>query len=118
METTIDGFELEPRYGTNEIAGKCLKCLGEEKLNFCLRELLRGEYEDEALKARYELLMGFLVSPDFEELRQESERLLSEGKRVAVRVTKDPASGENRYTLIIKSEGIDEEDYNESGTTD
>jgi hypothetical protein len=110
MEPTDIGIELEPRYSTNEIAGKCLKCLGEAELNFCLRELLRGECEDEAMKRRYELLVGFLTSPDFDPLRRESERLLSEGKRVAVRVEPDPATGHDRYTLVIKSEETCEED--------
>ena len=109
MERT-EGFELEPQYGTNEIAGKCLRCLGEEELNLCLRELLRGEYEDEALKRRYELLVGFLRSPDFERLRRESEWLLSEGKRVAVRVERDTATGRTRYRLVVKSTGTDKED--------
>ena len=103
MKNENDGFELEPQYGTNEIAGKCLKCLGEQELNLCLRELLRGEYDDEVLKRRYELLVGFLTSPDFEPLRQQSERLLSEGKRVAVRVENDASTGRSRYRLIVKS---------------
>ncbi len=71
-------------------------------MNLCLRELLRGDYEDPAVIQRYKLLVGFLRSPDFERLRRESERLLSEGKRVAVRVEPDTATGETRYRLIIK----------------
>jgi len=102
MKHTVNSFELEPQYSSNEIAGKCLKCLGEEELNFCLRELLRGDHEDEELKRRYELLVGFLTSPDFEPLRRESERLLSDGKRVAVRVENDEVTGRTRYRLIIK----------------
>ena len=103
MESADSGFELEPQYSTDEIAGKCLKCLGEEEMNLCLRELLRGDHEDEAVIRRYKLLVGFLTSPDFERLRRESERLLSEGKRVAVRVEPEGATGRTRYRLIIKS---------------
>jgi hypothetical protein len=109
MENAENGFELEPQYATNEIAGKCLKCLGEAELNLCLRELLRGDHEDEALIRRYELLVGFLKSPDFERLRRESERLLSEGNRVAVRVERDAATGRTRYTLLIKEANCKEE---------
>ena len=97
-----EAFELEPQYSTNEISGKCLKCLGEAELNFCLRELLRDESEDEEIKRRYELIVGFLTSPDFEPLRRESGRLLSDGKRVAVRLESDAATGRSRYTLVIK----------------
>lgn len=98
----MNGFELEPRYSTNEIAGKCLKCLGEQELNFCLMELLRDDHEDEEMKQRYELLIGFLQSPNFEPLRQESERLLSEGKRVKLRATTDTTSGKTSYELITE----------------
>lgn len=98
----MEAFELEPKYSTNEIAGKCLKCLGEQELNFCLMELLREDQDEEELKERYELLMSFLRSPDFEPLRQESERLLSEGKRVKLRAMTDNTSGETEYTLITE----------------
>lgn len=96
----MEAFELEPKYSTNEIAGKCLKCLGEEELNFCLSELLKNEGEDEDIKRRYELLVAFLKSPDFEPLRQESERLLSEGQQVKLRARTDTVSGKTEYTLI------------------
>ena len=110
MKHGVRSFELEPQYSTNEIAGKCLKCLGEQELNFCLRELLRRDHEDEELERRYELLVGFLTSPDFEPLRRESERLLSEGKRVAVRVENDEVTGKPRYRLIIKPKQYNEEE--------
>ena len=98
----MKAFDLEPQYSTTEIAGKCLKCLGEQELNFCLMELLREDHEDEALKERYELIVGFLKSPEFEPLRRESERLLSEGRRVALRVNHDQSTGKTHYELIEK----------------
>jgi hypothetical protein len=101
----MKSYELEPRYSTNEIAGKCLKCLGEHELNFCLMELLRGEAGDELddeLKERYETIVGFLKSPEFESLRSESERLLSEGRQVALRVERDNETGQTNYRLIVK----------------
>ena len=98
----MKAFELEPRYSTTEIAGKCLKCLGEQELNFCLMELLREDHEDDALKERYELIVGFLKSPEFEPLRQQSENMLSEGRRVALRVSHDTVSGKTYYELVEK----------------
>lgn len=95
-------LELEPKYSTNEIAGKCLRCLGEQELNFCLQELLRGEPGEEEALQRYELLVGFLNSPDFQRLLQESEQLLSDGKNVALRLELDNATGEARYVLVEK----------------
>lgn len=101
----MKSYELEPKYSTNEIAGKCLKCLGEHELNFCLMELLRadGELElDEEIKERYETIVGFLKSPEFESLRRESEILLSEGHQVALRMERNNLTGETHYKLILK----------------
>lgn len=101
----MKSYELEPKYSTNEIAGKCLKCLGEHELNFCLMELLRGEDDtelDEELKERYETIVGFLQSKEFEPLRRESERLLSEGHQVALQVGRDIETGQTQYKLIMK----------------
>ena len=101
----MKSYELEPKYSTNEIAGKCLKCLGEHELNFCLMELLRSEDDselDEEIKDRYETIVGFLKSPEFEPLRSESERLLSEGYQVALRVDRNIETGDTHYKLIIK----------------
>ena len=101
----MKAYELEPKYSTNEIAGKCLKCLSEHELNFCLMELLREGTDDELdeeIKERYETIVGFLKSPEFEPLRQESERLLSEGKQVSLIVSRDTETGETNYELVIK----------------
>ena len=43
----METYELEPRYSTNEIPGKCIKCLGEQELNNCLIQLLRDQGIDE-----------------------------------------------------------------------
>ncbi len=101
----METYELEPKYSTNEIAGKCLKCLGEHELNFCLMELLRSEDDDELdedIKERYETIVGFLKSAEFESLRSESERLLSEGHQVALRVERNIETGQTQYKLILK----------------
>jgi len=95
----MDSFELEPGYSTKEIPGKCLKCLAEHELNNCLMLLLRGEGEDEDIKQRFEALVSFLQSPEAKWLRDESERLLSEGKHVALKI--NFKSGTPEYELKI-----------------
>ena len=82
----MKSYELEPKYGTNQIPGKCLKCLGEQEMNNCLLELLREDEDDEEVIQRFEALVTFLQSPESKKLRDESERLLSEGKKVTLRI--------------------------------
>jgi hypothetical protein len=95
----MESFELEPKYSTSQIPGKCLKCLGEQEMNNCVLELLRDEGDDEELKKRFEMLVNFLQSPESKKLRDESERLLAEGKRVSLRIKLDKATGKPVYEL-------------------
>ena len=44
-DSRMDNFELEPIYTSNEIRGKCLKCLAEMELNNCLFSLPGSEDE-------------------------------------------------------------------------
>jgi len=83
----MDNMDLEPKYSTNEVPGKCLKCLAEKELNSCLYGLLSDQTNDIELQQRYEVLLALLQSPDFEHLRSEAERLLAEGKQVRVKVS-------------------------------
>jgi hypothetical protein len=94
-------IDLEPRYSTKDVPGKCIKCLAEQKLDTCLRELLRGEGEDPERYRSYEALLAFLQSPESEKLRQESEWYLSEGKQVTVRIRIE--EGKFRYELQIEN---------------
>jgi hypothetical protein len=80
----VDDFELKPRYSTREIPGMCIKCLAEQEYGNCLRELLKGRDESKELEERYEALVSFLKSPEMQKLRDESEKLLSEGKNIKV----------------------------------
>ena len=70
-------------------------------MNTCLMSLLRGDDEDseEETTKKYEALMTFLKSPAARELIDESEKLLSQGKKVNVKlyVTGDKP----RYELEI-----------------
>jgi hypothetical protein len=94
----MEPVDLEPRYSTNEIPGKCIKCLAEKELDDCLRELLRGEDSPEAWQ-RFEMLVTFLKSPESKRLRDEAERYLAEGKEVRLRLYS--ADGKPQYELKI-----------------
>lgn len=97
----MDSYNLEPNYSTNEITGRCVKCLAEHEMNTCLMSLLRGDDEDseEEMKRKYEALMAFLKSPAARELIDQSEKYLSDGKKVNVKlyITDDKP----RYELEI-----------------
>jgi len=95
----MEPFELEPRYSTKEIPGKCLKCLAEHELNNCMMLLLREEALDTEVQQRFEALLAFLKSPDSKRLRDESERLLAEGKQVSLIVNSE--GGKPEYELKI-----------------
>jgi hypothetical protein len=95
----MGSFELEPKYSTSQIPGKCLKCLGEQELNSCMMELFRNEQDDEDIKQKFEMLVTFLQSPESKKLRDESEKLLSEGKHVTLKVNSDSTTGKLIYEL-------------------
>jgi hypothetical protein len=96
----VEPYELEPRYSTNEIPGKCIKCLGEHELNDCLMQMLRDVDIDEETQRKYEALVDFLRSPESERLRIESERYLAEGKKVTVTIGTE--TGKPAYGLKIE----------------
>ena len=93
----MDSFDLEPKYSTSQIPGKCIKCLAEQELNNCLLELLRGEGEE--LQQRFEMLLAFLKSPESQKLRDESEKYLAEGKKVRLKINFE--TGKPKYELKI-----------------
>lgn len=99
---TPNSYDLEPTYSTNEITGRCLKCLSEHELNSCLVQLLRDETTDEELKVKYQVFIDFLESPEFQPLRDASEKYLAEGKQVSVKISY--AEGKPKYELVIKEE--------------
>jgi len=102
-------IHLEPRYSTSQLPGKCVKCLAEQHLDGCLRQLLVECGEDEELVKRYSALLSFLESPDSIKLRDEAERYLAEGKDVTVSVY--PQDGGMKFALQVSepnTEGGDE----------
>lgn len=92
-------LELDPRYSTREIPGRCIKCLAEERYRDCLRELLKGGSEGKELEETYEALVSLLKSPELQKLRDESERYLAEGRDV--RVVLHLGEGEPRYEIKV-----------------
>jgi hypothetical protein len=96
----MKSFELEPKYSTNEISGKCLKCLSEQELNSCLMQLLREDVINKDTQHKYEALVTFLKSSESQRLRIESEKYLSEGKKVSIKITLN--KGQPKYKLIVK----------------
>jgi len=96
----MESINLDPRYSTSDVPGRCVKCLAEQKLNNCLFELLRGEGDEKELVQRFETLVSFLKSPESQKLRAESERYLSEGKEVTVSI--HFVDGKPRYDLKVK----------------
>jgi len=97
----MESVDLTPRYSDNEVPGRCIKCLAEEKLFNCMRELFKEDKENPELEKKYELLYSFLGSADLQKICDESERFLSEGKEVSVRITLD--SGKPRFEIKLKS---------------
>ena len=93
----MDPINLEPTYSTKDIPGRCIKCLAEQELNNCLLELLRGDGENKQLAERFEALVSFLKSPESISLRDEAEKLLSEGKKVTLKINFD--TGKQVYEL-------------------
>jgi len=100
LKENFEPIELEPRYTTGDLPGRCIKCLAEEELNKCLLSLLRIEGDNKELENRFEAIVSFLKSPESQKLRDEAERHLSEGNEVAVRIYF--IDGKPKYELKIK----------------
>ena len=95
----MEPIDLDPRFSTKDIPGKCIKCLAEQELNNCLTGLLREEGENRALEQRFETLISFLKSPESKRLRDEAERYLAEGKQVTVKI--HFRTGKPKYELKV-----------------
>ena len=85
----MEPIDLNPRYSTNDIPGKCIKCLAEQELNSCLRVLLTDEKDNKEVQQRFEMLLSFLKSPESKKLRDESERFLADGRQVTLKIQFD-----------------------------
>ena len=85
----MEPIDLNPRYSTNDIPGKCIKCLAEQELNSCLRVLLTDEKDNKEVQQRFEMLLSFLQSPESKKLRDESEKFLADGRQVTLKIQFD-----------------------------
>lgn len=95
----MESFKLQPSYTTREIPGRCLKCLTEHEMNNCLALLLGSDDDDEEAKRKYAALLSFLSAPQFEEMREESEKQLADGRQVSVKI--DFVNGQPKYELVV-----------------
>ncbi|MFC2038152.1 hypothetical protein ACFLUG_00055 [Chloroflexota bacterium] len=102
----MDDLSLEPGYGTNELQSRCVKCLAEKELSDCLSELLGNTENDEHLQSRYMLLVEFLQSTEAKTLLNESEKYLSEGKKVTVKLSFHGEKPEYRLEINESNEGV------------
>ena len=92
-------IELEPKYSTVEIPGKCLKCLAEQEYGECLRDILKGEAVRGGLEEKFEAMLALLKSAELTKLRDESEKHLADGGKVKLIIHKE---GENtRYEIKL-----------------
>ena len=95
----MEPIDLNPRYSAKDVPGKCIKCLAEQELNSCLRELLTEGKDNKEVQQKFEMLVSFLKSPDSKKLRDESEKLLAEGRQVTLRIQFE--DDKPRYELTI-----------------
>jgi hypothetical protein len=93
-------IEMEPKYSTVELPGRCLKCLAEQEYGDCLRALLRGDEGKKELEEKFEAVVSLLKSPDLTKLRSDSEKYLSDGKRVRLVISTE--KGEAKYRLEVE----------------
>lgn len=96
----METIDLEPQFSTSEIAGKCLRCIAQQQLNDCIMDMLGSDTEDDKLQQKYHALVAFLQSPRAQGLIDETERLLSEGKKVKVKLNFE----QNNLTYELKVE--------------
>jgi hypothetical protein len=96
----MEPIELTPKYTSLDVSGKCLRCLAAKEANDCLYNFLDGEVADEDLLQRFKLLAAFYNSQDLQKLIDQSEKYLSDGKMVSVKLM--DINGKLSYELIVK----------------
>ena len=80
----------------------CVESAAKDEYQKSVREYLRSGEGDRELGQRIELLKSFLESADFPHLRQQSEKLLIEGKDVRFVVSMD--KGKPMYEMRVVGE--------------
>ena len=97
----MESLELDPKYSTVKMAGKCIKCLAEEEFGVCVQQLLDGG-DNEQLRKRFELIRIFLTSDILSTARDKAEEYLSEGKVVKVIIRLE--EGEPKYEIKVEED--------------
>ena len=95
----MENIELEPKYSTVELPGRCLKCLAEQEYGDCLKKLLRGEDGKKQLEDKFEAIITLLKSSELVDLRNELERHLSNGENAKLIINID--EGKPKYNIKI-----------------
>ena len=95
----MEDIEMEPKYSTVELPGRCLKCLAEQEYGDCLRALLRGDEGKKEFEERFEAVISLLKSSDLTKLRSDSEKYLSDGKKVRLVISTDEGNYEYRLEV-------------------
>lgn len=93
-------INLTPGYSSRYIPGKCVRCIAEDEMNSCLKLLLSDESDSSELKRKYEALVSFLQSPESIKLKEESERLLADGRHPTLRI--QFCDDEPIYQLLVE----------------
>ena len=96
----MEPINLNPRYSTKDVPGRCIKCLAEQELSSCLRVLLTDEKDNKEVQQRFEMLVSFLKSPESKKLRDESEKFLADGRQVTLKIQFD----DNKPSYELKVE--------------
>ena len=104
----MEPIDLEPKYSTSQIPGKCLKCLAEQQLDSCLRQLLIEQGDSKQLQERYASILSFLKSPESKKLRDDAEKYLAEGKDVKVKISSQ--GDEIKYWIEVTEPQIQKEE--------
>lgn len=79
----------------------CIETTARQEFTRHKDEYIQRGVEDKALEERMDLLRAFLDTMDFRELRRESEKHLSEGRKVKFLLY--PEEGKLRYEMKVEA---------------
>lgn len=109
VKSALSRFLKKPRFGGTNCAvtqielfpdlSHCIQTVARQEFHNSASKLMAGEYGNEELKQRIELLRAFLEAMDFAKLRRESEEHLTRGE--AVRFVIYWKENKPRYEIIV-----------------
>jgi translation initiation factor IF-3 len=89
----VDAIELFPS------VSHCIETTAREEFWNSANQYMEGRQKDKKLEEKIELLKAFLESPDFKNLRSQSERYLVEGKKVKFVISWE--EGKPSYEMVV-----------------